>query len=150
MPRARAASHWPRSIETIPPLHTSAKNAEDWMESVITAAWKESMRAPIKIGNAKKHQNNWTSGGVLRKNSMNTLAGSDTARTRDMRMRATARPRGRPRASDAPVTLSVPSRPQSNRWEFRQTTEKSHRYSMRQGTTIWATARGGWPGPWLD
>src|SRR5215831_16399222 len=143
MPSARAASHWPRSIETIPPLHTSAKNAEDWIDRVITAAWKESIRAPIKIGRAKKHQNSWTSGGVLRKNSMNTLAGKDTARARDILRRATASPRGRPRASDAPVTLSVPSSPQSSRWEFRQTTEKSHRYSMRQDARILATARDG-------
>ena len=35
------------------------------------------MRTPIRIGSAKKNQNSWTSGGVLRKNSTNTPAGSD-------------------------------------------------------------------------
>ena len=38
MPSARAASHWPRSIETMPPRKTSAKKAADWIENVSTAA----------------------------------------------------------------------------------------------------------------
>ena len=36
MPSARAASHWPRSTETMPPRNTSAKNAADWIENVST------------------------------------------------------------------------------------------------------------------
>ena len=38
MPSARAASHCPRSIETMPPRNTSAKKAADWIENVSTAA----------------------------------------------------------------------------------------------------------------
>src|SRR3972149_1040451 len=54
LPIARAASHWPRSTDTMPPRKTSAKNAEDCRANVITAAWKESMRTPMRIGSAER------------------------------------------------------------------------------------------------
>ena len=63
---ARAASHCPRSIETIPPRNTSAKKAR--IESKKSP--KKPERDPSQfegINKAKKNQNSWTMGGVVRK-----------------------------------------------------------------------------------
>ena len=90
MPSARAASHWPRSTETMPPRNTSAKNAADWIEKVSTAAMNGVISTPIRIGSAKKNQNSWTSGGVVRKTSMTEPAGHEAKRCRDSRISASA------------------------------------------------------------
>ena len=121
MPSARAASHWPRSIETMPPRKTSAKNAADWIENVSTAATYGVISTWIRIGSAKKNQNSWTSGGVVRKTSITAPAGHASSRRGDSRISASTRPSGTPQASAAPVTFSVLSRPSASRSAFAQT-----------------------------
>src|SRR4051812_17183807 len=69
MPTARAASHWPRSIDWMPARKTSAKNAADWIEKVTQAARNGVISMPTISGRAKKNQKSWTSGGGGGKNS---------------------------------------------------------------------------------
>src|SRR5688500_4275864 len=131
MPSARAASHWPRSIDTMPPRKTSAKKAADWIENVTTAATNGVISTRIRIGSAKKNQNSWTSGGVVRNTSMTRPAGHRSARYGDNRNRARTSPSGIPNASAQPVTFSVFRSPSAKRSAFAQTGAKSQRCTRR-------------------
>ena len=126
MPIARAASHWPRSIDWMPARNTSAKNAADWIEKVTAPATNGVISMPTSIGRAKKNQKSWTSGGVVRNTSMMKPAGHDRKRRGESRSRASASPSATPKTSAVPVILSVFARPSTNSGALARTGEKSH------------------------
>ncbi len=126
MPMASAPSHCPRSIETMPARNTSAKKAADWIEKVTIAAMNGVISMPTISGRAKKNQNSWTSGGVVRKTSITKPAGHDARRWRDRRSKARTRPSASPQARETPVTLSVFTRPCANKGALATTGVKSH------------------------
>ena len=142
MPSARAASHWPRSTETMPPRNTSAKKAADWIENVSTAATYGVISTPIRIGSAKKNQNSCTSGGVVRKTSITAPAGhAQPARCGESRISASTRPSGTPKASAAPVTFSVLRRPSASRSAFAHTGAKFQRAWQGRSASAATTCR---------
>jgi hypothetical protein len=127
------------SIEFIPPRKISAKKAEDWIENVRTEATKGVICTLIKIGNAKKNQKSWTSGGVVRKNSMIKEQSWLRTRIRDIRPSARPKPSGTPKTSAKKKTCIVFHRPNNSRSISARVATKSHSYnnlSLTISTTI--------------